>query len=454
MNILNNAYHILGLSIDADDKLIHKRYKELLNLIKIDEVGKYPIDFDQIDYSLIRTDDSIKGSYSELTVVSTKIKHYFFRFDIIDQEDENCFALIKDNDFIGWVELRKKLYLRDSKIHYLKNSIIAILMLHEDENLCWDIELEIDYNDFARNLKIILEDKKYRTQFENTYNLHSDFDLRTDVLYEFKNWLPQFFAEYLFDLSEHIKIADLYISFTKVFWIHAKDLDDNENIQKIQSALQRLMKQLEDLDLDTLKEAEIIDILNKFNTCFDQLKKYWLSESHIYQESIKDIFKNIRDKIISLHNNHDNTKLALILAKKLSKFDLNDLQKNKIKEDLKDLNEIDEAKNEVFNQLQSPILLKDLKISVTLLAELIKKWGKFVVFSEVYSFLVYSQKKAWEIYFIPPWVSYFSAAIWPTLVTMFIWRWSLHGFFWTIEVIFTNLFGWKDVTKEIMSRLN
>ena len=44
MLVTNNAYHILWLSSDNDEKQINKRYKEILNLLSIDEIPSYNSD--------------------------------------------------------------------------------------------------------------------------------------------------------------------------------------------------------------------------------------------------------------------------------------------------------------------------------------------------------------------------------------------------------------------------
>lgn len=350
MNIFNNSYHILWLSIEADDKLILKRYKELLNLLQIDEVWSYPLDFSQIDYSLLRTEESIKKAYFELTNVTTKIKNNFFWFDLIDENDDICFKLLIENNFVSWIEKWEKLYNTTYKIHYLKNSIIANLMLFEEyEQLSWDMSFELDYDEFIENLKVIFEDKKYWKQFENIYNLHSDIKIREDILNDFINWLPQFFAEYLFDLCEERDSVDLYKIFVNIFNLHAKDLDDNKVVIDFIDTIEKINKKIDKLDIS--KDIDVI--IDYVNMVTDELKKLdslWL-EHHIKITKIKDDFaRKIRGLSIDLFNNHDDADNAInFLEEAINVASSINLQE-KFKKDIKDM-EIESKNTDLLKKI-------------------------------------------------------------------------------------------------------
>jgi len=78
------------LESDANDNILNKRYKELLNFLSIDEVGFYKKDFDFIDYTDIRTEENIKEAFHKLSNQNKKIYQTFFWFQIIDDQDEDC----------------------------------------------------------------------------------------------------------------------------------------------------------------------------------------------------------------------------------------------------------------------------------------------------------------------------------------------------------------------------
>lgn len=64
------------------------------------------------------------------------------------------------------------------------------------------------------------------------------------MIVSLRNSLPQIFAEHFFDLSEYISDSKLYTAFTTTFNIHAKDIDDNKNIQKLHKAIEANMAKL------------------------------------------------------------------------------------------------------------------------------------------------------------------------------------------------------------------
>jgi hypothetical protein len=104
--------------------------------------------------------------------------------------------------------------------------------------------------------------------------------------------------------------------------------------------------------------------------------------------------------------------------------------------------------------LDWPVPLKDLNISIAQLQRLVAQGGKFKQYKYCFSIILMTFKRWTDIYFIPPWKSGFSVAILPTLWTLLLGR---RGFprwpIYSLECIFSNLFGGKDLTAEVMSHL-
>lgn len=63
---LITQYLVLWLNSDSGEKLLNKRYKELLNFLNIDEVWTYDNDFQFIDYKQIRNEENIKESFQQM----------------------------------------------------------------------------------------------------------------------------------------------------------------------------------------------------------------------------------------------------------------------------------------------------------------------------------------------------------------------------------------------------
>jgi hypothetical protein len=104
--------------------------------------------------------------------------------------------------------------------------------------------------------------------------------------------------------------------------------------------------------------------------------------------------------------------------------------------------------------LDWPIPLQDLNISIIQLKKLVAQWGKFKQYKYCISVILMTFKRWTDIYFIPPWKSGFSVAILPTLWTLLLgWRGFPRWPIYSLECIFSNLFGGKDLTTGVMSHL-
>lgn len=88
-------------------------------------------------------------------------------------------------------------------------------------------------------------------------------------------------------------------------------------------------------------------------------------------------------------------------------------------------------------------------MTVGQLALALEQGGKFVMFEYIISLLVVSSKQWSGVYFVPAGESAANKGMSYTLLTLLFGWWSLWGFFWTLEALFLNLGGGKDVTQEI-----
>ena len=79
MIISKNSYLVLWLNSDTDEKILNKRYKELLNFLNIDEVWSYDNDFPFMDYKKVRTEENIKEAFHNLSNQHKKLYQTFFR---------------------------------------------------------------------------------------------------------------------------------------------------------------------------------------------------------------------------------------------------------------------------------------------------------------------------------------------------------------------------------------
>ncbi|MEA5565535.1 hypothetical protein [Anabaena sp. UHCC 0399] len=80
--------------------------------------------------------------------------------------------------------------------------------------------------------------------------------------------------------------------------------------------------------------------------------------------------------------------------------------------------------------------------------------AKFVVFLYCFSIVILTFKRSPEIYFIKSGENTLKKSIKFTLISLFLGWWGLPwGIIYTIQCVFTNLSGGRDVTQQIMAAL-
>ncbi|AMV28133.1 hypothetical protein VT84_27250 [Gemmata sp. SH-PL17] len=88
------------------------------------------------------------------------------------------------------------------------------------------------------------------------------------------------------------------------------------------------------------------------------------------------------------------------------------------------------------------------------LAEEVNNGGKFVIFQYAISLLVVSFKNPTDIHFIRAGQGTFGKSIGPTLTSLVLGWWGIpFGIFFTIESLFINLSGGRDVTNDVMNSI-
>ncbi len=306
MLISNNAYGILWLGIDSNEKNINKRYKEQLKFLEIEEIPEYDSDFSFIDYSKIRTSESIKESFHELSNQKKKLYQAFLWFQILDKSDEDALQKLIQWDIIGAIDLWSKLYHETNKLHYLKNAVIANLLWCEHREQFDDLDFSKDPEFIVDGLYECIYSPKFWKEFIDILNLTADTPISEEELEKFKHSLPQTLAEEFFDVAEDIKMPKLYITFSKKFWLNAKELDDNKNVTE---PVHKIEKDMEELDKEwnfNYKQdyEKVVDVINEIEEELKKIKKIWLYETPKFKKLRDEIARKIRNLAIDLVNTY------------------------------------------------------------------------------------------------------------------------------------------------------
>lgn len=484
MLITNNAYLILWLSSDADEKLLNKRHKEILKLLEIDEIPEYENDFSFINYKTIRTAEAVKWAFHELSNQRKRLYQDFLWFQLATKKDETYYKELCKGNIIEAIEWWWEQYQSTWKFHYLKNRAIALLLWFEHQKKFEDLDFSGDWPEIVKSLHECIKSDKFWKEFLNIVNLSAETPISDVEMNKFRSEISQILAEEFFDLSEELKTPKLYIEYNKVFWVNAKELDDNENVTKPLSVIENNSRRIQELDLE-LDLDEIIDLINEIEEEIKKLKKIWLAESPKIIKIRDNVASSIRGLGISLYNDYWNSQSSKDFIEEAKIIAWSVTLQTKIKEDIKIINENilmeggslddeyddeDSYSNRGHTQSQvnsynywwqrysqpidELIPVDELRLTVWEIYKLVLQWWKFVYFPYCYSLIFFTQKEPWTIYFKAPWASWFWKAIGPILWTLvFWWRWFPWWPIYSLECIFSNLFGGKDVTDEVMEKL-
>lgn len=353
----NNAYHTLGLDTSSSQKDILKRSKEIIKLIQIDDLPKYDFDIDV--FNNFRTEESIKEAIQKLTSPKKQIKDYFFWFHISDEIDEQAVGLLRNNDPENAIRVWESHTNSSStkSFFYKKNLAIlyCLLMFKEDNDNYLKSSLEIWHE--------ILNSPKFWNAFVKIYKLNDELNVNEETIKEFQDNCSSYLSDLYTEIASERKNNKYVSQFSVVF---------NTKGEKTSKALlspifDEMTTTIEKLELMNVSEDGILDkeetaflkesitiIQNGCNKLID-LGLYDDSQSKVIRDRAGAVLRSIS---IDLNNNLNETSIALGLSKIADKISGTEGFKNKIQEDLKQIQKNDDQnKNEEkFNKLTNPIL--------------------------------------------------------------------------------------------------
>lgn len=314
MLISNNSFLVLWLAADADDKIITKRYKEILHLLAIDETASYDQDIPLVDYTHIRYDTTVKYAYSLLTNQQKKAWQTLFWFQIITIEDGDAYALLQNGQHLEVYEYWMSLYEDTANTIYLKNALIIWLLVYENSNLIsipnvWDLAMSL-VDGFHR----LYHSKRFWNTFLHTFNIHNTVPLQEGTLHQLKQSFPADLAQGFFSISSALGDYDLYKKFVQKFSIHAKWLQSNQVVVNILRPIEQSIKNVSTLNLGHDIDKAIY-LIHSSISAMQKLEDIWLYDSNFIIKIRDNLAKKIRLIAVDVYNDYSNPKASLTIMK-------------------------------------------------------------------------------------------------------------------------------------------
>jgi len=325
--IENNAFRILGLDSSANQKEILKRYKEIINRLKIDDFPEYDLDLNLPRE--LRTEESVNDALKRLQNSKNNVVESFFWFQIRDTVDENALNDLRNNNFDGAILTWKNTSETENStgLFYKKNlNLLYCLTLQNEENDDFLNESILNWNE-------IIKSDKFLELFEKTREINTGQETNADLINDFRNNVGKHISDIYADLYQHYMNPKYIRNFQEVIATHG------EKTEKI------LLKPIHQSIYDTIEELKKIDfeknsgsnekVINQTEIICDNCGKSSLANpdsnakfskygdgSALCKDCHKTIGKEWQRKIDEYETVEGSAKVLRLIQKAISKLEL------------------------------------------------------------------------------------------------------------------------------------
>jgi hypothetical protein len=299
--IENNSYRMLGLDITASQKDILRRYKEIINRLKIDDKPVYDLDIHISDN--FRTEERVKDALKDLQSQKENIKEYFFWFQITNINDKKVLDLIAKGKFTDAIKTLKELAKIENinSFFYKKNLAIlyCILLEKEDNEKYLDESISI-WNEITKS------DKFWET-FTKNYTNQNEQTVSQDNINSFRNSVTKEISDVYADLGQIHKEANYVKKFQDIFGVYGESTAKNV-LHPVYRAINDRIIELQNITI-TQSDKEIDDKIAAIEKNIDAVKTLLgkLKKSGLYEQPESKVVRDhvaeaIRAKVIMIHN--------------------------------------------------------------------------------------------------------------------------------------------------------
>ena len=299
--IQNNSYRMLGLDVTVSQKDILRRYKEIINRLKIDDKPTYELDINLPDN--FRTEEGVKDALKYLQSQKDNIKEYFFWFQISNANDKKILDLISKGKFSDTIKTLKKLAKVENvtSFFYKKNLAVLYCILLETE----DNEKYLD--DSISIWKEIVKSDKFWDTFSKNYANQNEQTVNQDNIVSFRNTVTKEISDVYTDLGQKHKDSNYVKKFQEVFGEYGESTEKNV-LQPAYKAINERIIELQKINIGQ-NDKDIDDKISAIQKNIKLIKASLakLKESGLYEQPetkvVRDhIAEAIRSKVIEIHN--------------------------------------------------------------------------------------------------------------------------------------------------------
>jgi tetratricopeptide (TPR) repeat protein len=292
---------MLGLDTAVSQKDILRRYKEIINRIKIDDVPVYELDINLPDN--FRTEEGVKEALKDLQSQKDNIREYFFWFQISNANDKKILDLISKGKFIDAIKALKELTKVENvtSFFYKKNlAVLYCILLETDDN-------EKYLDDSISIWNEIVKSEKFWDMFSKNYANQNEQTVSQENIVSFRNTVTKEISDVYADLGQKHKDSNYVKKFQEVFGVYGESTEKNV-LQPTYKAINEIIVELQKIKIDQNDK----DIERKISTMHDNIESIKallgkLKKSGLYEQPetrvIRDhVAEAIRVKVVEIHN--------------------------------------------------------------------------------------------------------------------------------------------------------
>ncbi len=324
--IRNNAYRVLGLDGNANQRDIMKRYREITSRLKIDDHPQYALDLNLPDS--FRTESSVDDALKKLQNHRSNLTEYFFWFSISDTVDEEAFEHLRHGDAASYGRAAQiwKDYSsteNSSGLSYKKNlAILYCLSMFSEEN-------DAILRESVSIWKEIVNADIFWRSFEKKYVMGNSSEMHEDTINNLRKNITANISDIYYDLYEHHNNTKYVKEFQDTFGTFGQKTEKHllkPIHQSVYESIEKLNRVGEKSDSD-LEEA------NSANAKCDNCKKVserllkshfdYIDGSILCQECRKTVGKEWQKKVNSQETVKGSSKKLRQIERTIEKLELN-----------------------------------------------------------------------------------------------------------------------------------
>lgn len=311
-----NAYSVLGLDTSVSQKEISKRSKEIVKLLKIDEIPEYDTDLKSIN-NIVRDEAAVNDAAQRLSSPIKRIQEYFFWFEVENDQDEKNLELLRDDQYNealdNWQQRAEK-------------------SLTAKRNLAIASSILLNHTGYKKHLKLSVEawddvvnSDKFWSHFEKVYALNDEVGTSKSAIDGFRGKVLDYLSDFYTDVSRRKKDNSIYAAFGSTFGTKGKKVQDEvltPIFEQINSASEQLrqLNASQDNRLSSQESMTIKRLVRKIQDLFQEIKDLGLyddSHSKVMRDKAAEAINIVA---VDLFNNLDEDAKSAALIKIAKSF--------------------------------------------------------------------------------------------------------------------------------------